>query len=226
MGVVSFGPRVCSGNYGGYARVSWAKDWIKETLRDRWGLALDAAEAPSAAPSALPRAAPSALPRALPTAAVGPTRSAVQRAAPSSATPTVSAAPTRAPKKANTAKRNEAGAPTRAPKQTKTAKRKGGDARRDGRRSLLLAPSRPRHEKDASTADRRVTVRSRTHPHPLHCYSPGRRHCRRVVLEVQNARYHPPVCQVGVDRLGEKGGRGWWPHNNMTRMFLEVHNTP
>ena len=181
MGVVSFGPRVCSGNYGGYARVSWAKDWIKETLRDRWGLALDAAEAPSAAPSALPRAAPSALPRALPTAAVGPTRSAVPRAAPSSAAPTVRRA------------RHEADAPTRAPKQTKTAKRKGGDARRDGRRSLLLAPSRPRHEKDASTADRRVTVRSRTHPHPLHCYSPGRRHCRRVVLEVQNARYHPPV---------------------------------
>jgi len=40
VGIVSWGPRTCFGNAAVYSRVSWAYDWIEQTMADEWGLTL------------------------------------------------------------------------------------------------------------------------------------------------------------------------------------------
>mmetsp|Transcript_4465 Transcript_4465/g.6567 ORF Transcript_4465/g.6567 Transcript_4465/m.6567 type:complete len:148 (+) Transcript_4465:235-678(+) len=59
VGIVSWGPRKCLGNAAVYSRVSWAYDWIEDTMKNKWGLTLGEEQAPTVVQTEAPTPAKS-----------------------------------------------------------------------------------------------------------------------------------------------------------------------
>eukprot|EP00588_Corethron_pennatum_P013543 CAMPEP_0194278232 /NCGR_PEP_ID=MMETSP0169-20130528/10336_1 /TAXON_ID=218684 /ORGANISM="Corethron pennatum, Strain L29A3" /LENGTH=412 /DNA_ID=CAMNT_0039022379 /DNA_START=127 /DNA_END=1365 /DNA_ORIENTATION=- len=50
VGITSWGPLICLGKPGVYAKVSWAYDWIEDTMKNKWGLTLGEGQGPTQQP--------------------------------------------------------------------------------------------------------------------------------------------------------------------------------